>query len=378
MNNEIKISRKDLIHKLSGITDDNVSIGNVAINRHKLLSVLRLQPEDGDDMLTITRRRVSWHDKYKTQTHWGDGSWIVSKVKNEPCIQISSNHTVMRFLNRPKVKAGAEPEITPLNLNSNTIQSKLSGTLLDTQELIEAINFVIPCIGNEPHREVLQCVLFDSNKDAISLVTADGFRLTSAKITARGIRKGKVLIHAKDITKLTALLKSIKPIGKGKAKLYPQVYVKYGRKYITFSTAGDSIKLDKQTWIFPNYKPLIPKDGTKIKFISRDLLAATRALSHIAKDGSGIIRLQFQRRKPHGKILLSANGWDGDNKSTAECDAIVPASRKVAINTKYLMDLLRLCPNEIVIVRVKHHTNPVVFDIDTNKQAVIMPMFVQW
>ena len=67
MTKAIEIPRKDLIGKLSSISDDNVSIQGITIDRHRLLEALKLQT---DDLLTINYGKASWHYKYKKQGNW--------------------------------------------------------------------------------------------------------------------------------------------------------------------------------------------------------------------------------------------------------------------------------------------------------------------
>jgi len=310
MTTQIKVLRENVIKSLSSIKDDNVSIADVAINRKRLLEALKLQNED---MLTINYGKVSWGD-YNKYTEYN--------IEDETCIQFSCNHTIMRFLNRPTVKYG-EPKVIPLNFidHRTAAQVELTGIPIDSQEFIEALSFVIPCIASERTRPALNCILFDSDKDVIKLVSADGFRLGISKITAEGIPTDKVMVDMADIQRLMVFLKAIKPISSGKGKYYPEVYLSYG-KTIKLSTKDGSIELEKQDFTFPDYQKLIPKDGTKIEFIASNMLEAAKALSKIANNGSGIIRLQFNAGDPCGKIQLTARSEElGD--STVECDAIV-------------------------------------------------------
>lgn len=367
MTTTIQVNRKDLIAKLSSIKDDNISIADIAISRQRLLEALKLQTED---RLAINYGKVSWQD---------DGSEGSRDLEPTPCIQFSCNHTIMRFLNHPKVKYGQELEVIPLNFvdHLDTARVELTGIPLDTQELIKAITFVLPCVATETTRPVLNCILFDSDNDVIKLVSADGFRLGINKVAAKGVPTDKVLLQVTDIQKLLTFLKAIKPIGKGKSKCYPGVYLAHDYKAIKFSSANGSIELDKQIYTFPDYPQLIPADGNKIEFISNDMLAAVKALSHIAKDGGGIIRLQFQKHDTAGKIILTAKSEDR-GESSVECDAIVESDCKIAVKANYLLDLLSLCKDTRVTTRVKHYTAPMVFDIDDNRQWTVMPMYVQW
>ena len=373
MTTQIKVPRENMIKTLTSIKEDNVSIADIAISRRTLLAALKLQTDA--DLLTINYGKISWRES--SEKHG------ISEVTGEPCIQISYNHTTMRFLNKPAGKSWLEPKIIPLNFvdQADYTKPKLIGTPLDTQELIKALSFVLPCVEKDEIREVLACVLFDSGNDTLKLVSADGFRLPIVPMVAKGIPQDKVLIHHTDISKLLTYLKAIKPAGNGKGKYYPEVYLAYKSKAIKFSSDNGTIELQKQKGTFPDYERLIPKDGNaKIEFISDDMLQAVKALSNIANDGSGIIRLQFQVGSPAGKILLTANSSiysDDQHKASVECDAIVESDCKIAVNTKYLVDLLKLCGQVRITLRVKTPSDPMVCEVD-GKTEVIMPMFVQW
>ncbi len=391
MANTIKVNRKDFIKQLSSITQPNVGIADVVIDRTRLLQALKLQTQPQADILTINYGKASWSYLYNHKAasyKWvGDGnggmtqemvkpdSWEYDPYTKEPepCIQFSCDHTIMRFLNRPKVKYG-EPEIKHLNfIDHEQPKPKLTGISLDSQELLRALSFVLPCVATAVDRPVLNCILLDSDNDVLKLAVADGFRLGVASIPAKGIPKDKVVVDPKE---LYTFLKGIKPIGKGKSKYYPEVYLNYHNNKVKFAYESGELELPHFNGNFPDYTQLIPAQGTHIEFIASQLLEATKALSTIAKDGSGIIRLQFQKGYPLGKILVTAKSEElGD--SSVDCDAKVDSDCKIAVNTKYLIDLLKLCGDDSVDTFLTTPSSPMVFNND-DWQWVIMPMYVQW
>ncbi len=390
MANTIQVKRKDFINQLLSITQPNIGIADVVIDRTKLLQALKLQTQPQADILTINYGMTSWRYDYKMKhTHYNphdrdgmpsqddDCEWVYEPYTKEPepCIQFSCDHTIMRFLNRPKVKYG-EPQVKHLNFIDHEEYTKpeLTGIPLDSQELLRALEFVLPCVATEQSRPVLNCLLLDCGDDVIKIVAADGFRLGVATIPAKGIPKDKALIYHGE---LFTFLKSIKPTGKGKTKYYPEVYMAHDYKTVTFSYPDDSIAVDKQDYNFPQYELLIPKQGTHIEFIASQMLGATKALSVIAKDGSGIIRLQFQHGFPIGKALLTAKSEElGD--SSVDCDAKVDADCKIALNAKYLRDLLGLCGGNLVDMFLTTPSSPAVVNSGDDRQWTMMPMFVQW
>ncbi len=377
----IKVLREVLVNKLASIKDDNVSIADIVIERRKLLEALKLQTQEGAEIININYGLVSWYGTEDDNSQYSKHASSEIITVNEPCVQFSCNHTTMRFLNKPKPthKGGSfsNPAI-PLNFVDHTesTKPKLTGVCLDTQELIEALNFVIHGIASDDTRLVLACVCFDSESGTLSLVTADGFRLSIAKVAVKSIRENKVMIYRDDIPKLLAFLKS-NIEGKGKHKFWLDTYMHTTKKTIQFMSDKGGVEFDKVQGEFPDYSQLIPKDGTRIEFIASQMIEGVKALSHIAKDGSGIIRLVFSKGESVGKITLTARSEElGDSR--VECDALVEADCKIGVNSKYLIDLLRECGDSRITLRVTTPSSPMVFDVSEFKQETLMPMLVQW
>jgi DNA polymerase III sliding clamp (beta) subunit (PCNA family) len=176
---------------------------------------------------------------------------------------------------------------------------------------------------------------------------------------------------------LITFLKSIKPQGHGKTKIYPEVYLSIKDDFLTFMSSDNAIDLHLQVGNFPEYSQLIPKDGTRIECIASELNEAVKALSPYCRDGSGIIRLQFSIYNESGRIKVSARSEDLGESAT-EVDALVQADCRIAVNCNYLMDLLRLCGDNRIVLKMTTPSSPIVFETSDNHVSVIMPMFAQW
>ena len=379
MTQQIQVLNEVMITKLQSIKEDNVSIAGVAINRRKLLDVLKLQTQPEAGMLTIQYGNVSFTDNYQ---QIGCEGWHESKVDNQPCIQISCDHTIMRFLNKPKTNWHNIEMSTPIPLNfidrQNYKPPVLSGALIDIPELLNALAFVLPCVAIEDTRPPLQCVFFESGKGILKLTSADGFRFATASIKVKGINEDKALIQLDDCKRLITFLKSLKP--NYRSKLYPELYFNSDDKGLTFSTETNTITVPKQDLQYPDYKKIIPKDGNIVTFNSDDIIQAIKSIASIAKENSNIIRLQFYHGEPVGKIVLSAkhNSYDGEQISNVECSANVSADCKIGANYTYLLDVLKPFKNAVIKLSITEPSKPMMFHLPNNKTAVIMPMFVQW
>jgi DNA polymerase III sliding clamp (beta) subunit (PCNA family) len=368
----IKCLRENVIKTLTSIKDDNVSIFDVQIERRRLLEALKLLTSD---TLTLNYGRVSWIDKHSNGADDYEG-FIASQINDEPCLQIQADKMTMRFLNRAVIKRN--PRIVPINFIESYVKPESSGTLIDVKELIEAINYVAISRATEQARPNLTCIYFECENDKIKLTTADGFRLGMTSIQAKGIPAGNFLIDFTEIIRLLPFLKSL--IVKGKNKSNPDLYISVDKTAVKFLSGNNSIELYTFDGIFPKYQQLIPTTGTTNEFIASELLEVVKALHSIAKDSNGIIRLQFTKElyedKPIGKIALSSKSEElGDLKT--ECNAIVETDCKIAFNSKYLIDLLKLAKDSKVTMLMSTESSSALFTMG-NKTQVLMPMFVKW
>ena len=367
MTTQIKVLRENVIKALSSVKDDNVSIADVIISRQSLLAALKLQTQE--DMLTLSYGKVAWQ---------ADGSKYDNDLEPETCIQFSCNHTIMRFLNRPANKHHyGEPKVKALNFvdyRAETVKPELTGIALDTIELLNALNFVIHGVNTDGSRLVLECILFDCTKNKLTLVTADGFRLPVATMAIKGMTKKQALINRSDIPKLLTFLKS-NTEGKGKYKSWLDTYLTITKTSVKFMSDKGTVEFDNQEGTYPNYGQLIPESGTHIQLIASEMLQSVKALNTIAKDGSGIIRLNFT--KYPDKLTLSAKSEDLGN-SQVECQAMVDRPCYIAVNAKYLIDYLTSCKDGIIDLFIDKASSPMVCHNGLDQFEIIMPMFVQW
>jgi DNA polymerase-3 subunit beta len=134
---------------------------------------------------------------------------------------------------------------------------------------------------------------------------------------------------------------------------------------------------------FPNYAQLIPEEYTSRAIIDAgEFLRETRTASIFARDGSGIVRLQFSPGEELnvGKMTISARAEEiGDNVS--ELDATVEGEPdKIAFNSKYLQDFLQVVDGGRVSLDMSGPSRQGVLRpvADENYIHVLMPMVVQW
>ena len=125
----------------------------------------------------------------------------------------------------------------------------------------------------------------------------------------------------------------------------------------------------------PEWLKLIPKGEPILQsqLFAQQFEAAVKRVRGIARDGSGIVRLEFA----DGKLKVSARGDDQEISATLDTLNTQGAPGRTALNQKYLLDYLS-GKQGIVIFSQYNTTGPVVFQYQNSPRVLIMPMSVQW
>lgn len=370
---KVQTLSENLIKALSSVKESQVSICNVVVNRKPLLEALKVNKDFG--LITLETGKTTWNRLSEQGEYLTD-----EEIQNFPCLRISLDHTVMTLLNRPIDWKSRNP--AKINFNSG---AEKQGIAIESQVLIRAFNYVLPYTASEETRPVLHALLFEFSNNSLNLVAADGFRLAKITLAIQGNLNTSFLIYANDIGKLMVFLKSLKPTGRGKSKTYPEVYISHTDKTVTFAADQGNISFAKVQGQFPDYQRLIPADGTEVEFMADDMLQSAKAISVMARDGSGIIRLQFKRgwdqdiqaSSDFGKVVLSAKSEEM-GESANEIDAKVAQDCKIALNSKYLVEALNNCKGQVIKAQVKSPSEPMLLNLPENRIYLVMPMFVQW
>ena len=134
---------------------------------------------------------------------------------------------------------------------------------------------------------------------------------------------------------------------------------------------------------FPKYGQLIPAEYSSRAVVDvGEFLRETRIASIFARDGSGIVRLQFLPGEDvaPGKMIISARAEEiGDNMG--ELDANVEGEPdEIAFNSRYLQDYLQVIEGGRVALEMSGPSLQGVLRPvgDERFVHVLMPMVVQW
>ena len=220
--------------------------------------------------------------------------------------------------------------------------------------LASALAQVSYAMAQETFRPVLAGVCLSADKGKMTVVAADGFRLAETTVKSRGPLDRTVVP-----TKVVGLVEKLMP---DKISLYRD------EKNISF--IGDGLVLTAMIiqGEYPNYKQVIPKNGSPMTVDSTTLMDALRMVAITLPDNNAI-----QLQTKGSNLLVSTK-----NSGKGETEVKVPARGKVkiAFDARYLKDLLARTSGPMTL-RTKNAQSPGVVK-QNGTLHVLMPMNVEW
>src|SRR3990170_515188 len=213
-------------------------------------------------------------------------------------------------------------------------------------------------------------------RNQLTLAAADGFRLSVHKLTLqeKAAERTEVIVPARALGELNRLLADEQEA--------VEMTLNAARTQVLFKLTNVELVAQLIQGTFPDYSRLIPQSfASRAVVDASEFLRETRIASIFARDGSGIVRLQFApgEGKAPGHMAISARAEEvGDNRG--EIDAQVEGDEaKIAFNGRYLQDVLSVMDGGRVVLEVTTPSQQGVIRPldDHNFVHVIMPMFVQ-
>jgi DNA polymerase-3 subunit beta len=323
-------------------------------------------------------------------------SWIGAQVEEAGAITVPAR-LLADFVNSlpsEKIEMTLAPRSRQLKLTCARNQATIAGVdaddfppipsvedggsvALDAAELHGAISQVIIAAATDDSRPVLTGVDLVMEGDELTLAAADGFRLSVRKLALPKAVKERieVIIPQRALAELNRLLpEESEPV---------HLMLNATRTQALFRLKNVELVAQLIQGTFPNYSQLIPEECTSKAIVdAAEFLRETRIASIFARDGSGIVRLQFTAGEDlqPGKVVISARAEEiGDNMG--ELDATIEGEPdKIAFNSRYLQDFLQVVGDGRVALEMNGPSRQGVLRPvgDERYVHVLMPMVVQW
>lgn len=233
----------------------------------------------------------------------------------------------------------------------------LSGELLK-----EALLRVYFAVSKDETRPVLTGVLFAFEKDSLEVVATDGHRLSRNVLPLSGVeREAKYIIPQKAISELLRLL------GKEEVFFVPQdgsVLFRIGTTLL-FSTLVEGE--------YPNYREVIPREFVSRAEVPREEFL--EALERVSLVTSGVPVVEMSLGG--GSIALRLTGDIGIAEE--EVSGVTEGTHlKVAFNTRYLLEALRVVKDERVEIGLSGELAPArLLGASGSFEYVLMPVRLQ-
>ena len=322
--------------------------------------------------------------------------WVGAQVEEEGAITVPSRLLIdfVNSLPSEKIEMTLAPRSRQLKLACARNQATMSGVdaddfppiptvedggslELDPQELHTAISQVIISAATDDSRPVLVGVNAKMEGDQLTFAATDGFRLSVRHLTLSSAvpEPVQVIIPARALAELNRLLpEETDPV---------QMTLNSTRTQVLFRLKNVELVTQLIQGTFPDYSQIIPEDHTSKATVDvAEFLRETRTAAIFARDGSGIVRLQFTPGEDvaPGKMTISARAEEiGDNLSELDA-AIEGEGDKIAFNSKYLQDYLGVLEGGRVTLEMSGPSRQGVLRPvgDDSFVHVLMPMVVQW
>ncbi len=323
-------------------------------------------------------------------------SWIGAQVEEAGAITVPARllGDFVNSLPSEKIEMTLAPRSRQLKLTCARNQATMAGVdaddfppipsvedggsvALDPAELHSAISQVIIAAATDDSRPVLTGVDLVMEGNELTLAAADGFRLSVRKLKLSKAVKERieVIIPQRALAELNRLLpEETEPV---------DLMLNATRTQALFRLKNVELVAQLIQGTFPNYGQLIPEEvSSKAIVDAGEFLRETRIASIFARDGSGIVRLQFTAGEDvqPGKIIISARAEEiGDNMG--ELDATIEGEPdKIAFNSRYLQDFLQVVGDGRVALEMNGASRQGVLRPVNDERFVhvLMPMVVQW
>jgi DNA polymerase-3 subunit beta len=218
-------------------------------------------------------------------------------------------------------------------------------------------------ISKDETRFVLTGTLFKVKDGWLHLVATDGRRLAKIdrqpqQTTAQDIQK---IVPEYAVNELTRLL----------TEESQDVKITFKENQVSFELGNTTLISRLIDGKFPNYEQVIPKeDPNKLSIKRQDFLAATRRVALLSTKDSPSIQMDL---KPDHLVISKQTPEMGEAKETVEA-TFTGKEFSIGFNPDYLMDVLKILPEEDVEFELPGPDKPGVIRTKDHYLYIVLPM----
>ncbi|MDP2730290.1 MAG: hypothetical protein Q8O55_07400 [Dehalococcoidales bacterium] len=256
---------------------------------------------------------------------------------------------------------------------------------LNGDQLIAAIGAALPYAATESERPVLNGVTVTLG-NPVAVAAGDGFRMSHQVLPLSFPVEERIILPHRSVGVLEYVFSktprtpptdsdTLIPILIAKKQVYITLLGKEDRKKARFDFGTMSVIVNLTSGSSPDFIQLIPKEEPIMvtQIFAPQLEASVKRVRAIAKDSSGVVRLEFAE----GKVAVSASYADKSIKAALDTVLTQGEPSRFGVNVKYLIEFLAEKRGMVSLSRYTD-TGPIVCEAGSPQKILIMPMQVKW
>lgn len=331
-----------------------------------VLSNVMLSTDNGRMKLSATNLEIGINCWIEAKVEEGGATTVPARPFTDLVSSLSSEHIDMELVEKTEtlklqcqkikanfkgVSAGEFPIFPEVAKDAIPIEASLF------QEMTKRVSIAA---ARDESRPILTGVLLKFEQGKVTMAAADGFRLSVHSAQLKSLEETGVLI-----VPATALEEAARLQATG-LDLRDNQIIFQGEN---FNVVSQLIEGN-----FPDYEQIVPKESTtEITVDTQSLLGACKKAQVFAREASNIVKLVVGAES----LTLSAVSAElGDSQDVIPA-TVIGELLPIALNVKYLIDVLTVIPSQNTILKMNTSTSPVLIQPDDENLDfihVIMPM----
>ncbi|WP_366923435.1 DNA polymerase III subunit beta [Metallumcola ferriviriculae] len=273
-------------------------------------------------------------------------SELVRKLPDLPItFETNQNAANIIYGDSQVVINGFDPEEFPILPSlSDTDAVNVPGDLLK-----HMIRQVSVAVSKDESRPVFTGILTEINENQLRLVSTDTHRLSCRTgVLEKGLSSRLEIIPGKTLTEVSRLINDEESIT-----------ISFDKNQVLFKIDNISLISRLIEGQFPDYKQVIPKEySTKVRLETKTFLQVVERASLLAGDEGGnkanVIKISFSENS----LIINMNSPDVGKLHEKVPAYIEGEEIKIAFNSKYLIDVLKVVDDEEVYLELSGTLSP--------------------
>ena len=319
--------------------------------------------------------------------------WIGAKIERPGAITLPAKtfYDLVNNLSPERVDLDLDVATQTVNLRCGGTKSNIKGIdadefppvigddggdiMVNGKVLKEMINQTVFAAATEDNRPILTGVYTLLQDNILTMAAADGYRLavrtTELEQSFDGIIE--MVIPGKAMAEVARIISDEEHV---------YITLPKDRDIVMFHMNNVNVSSQLLEGKFPDFRAIIPRNySTETVMYTADLLRACQRAEIFARDSAYTGRLAVMPPKASGEpgevTIVGKSAERGDNEGLLDA-SVEGEPLDISFNIKYLIEVLRVIPDERVILQSNGATNPGVLRPENRDDFVhvIMPMSV--